>query len=656
MTTPMDKLLLEARKNIESINATVDLLTQYRDTATAQIGEFLRTESGLQLDEDAIRATVRRPYTILPINEHEAWLIHWRGIRGPIFGWVVAQEPAFIKAKVTRTMDLLTPMPAFLKEEMGWRDPDHKAVIDGTRTGIRVTDGDEATFKKRYGQHLGSKNPDGSWKIKGGDSWINLVASLVRDGILPYTPQPVDGAHWQSKVTYNKRLREIIDEKQEKAGYPYIDNAVDEFRNYGAVLLNIPPGSGKTLTTCAVFHHFSGDVLVLADSVMLVDQWRDRVKELAPGTPSNITFSTYQGAAKYLNKKWDLIVWDEAQRLPANTFSKLAFAQTLYRLGLTGSAWREDNRQNLIVALSGKPVAIRWAALVSTGVLKRPEIVVATVPSEAAKVPFVKSLIAKRKGRTMIFCDWIEQGQALADYLGVPFVHGETKDKLERVREAEVCVVSRIGDRGVSFPDLRLVIEVAGAGAAREQFAQRVGRLLHGEFHGKFVTVFNPQEASKYRGRVFGVEAELAGEVDIEFITVGEMKEPTKSARPIPKKSESVRRAVEEPKDEIAKTLAVSSIAAKIKAAQKKLNQRASAYVPKVMRFCWSSSLSVQDIMDALGINNDETRRNIRAACEACVGAGLMAVSKSITYLDSKYYVSIKEIERLKKLQNLKGI
>lgn len=163
-----------ANSAITTINKALADLAMFRDEATAEIAKYLRVDSGIELDLDAIRATLTRPYTILPINEHEAWLIHWRGVKMPIFGWVVAQEPAFIKAKVTRSMDLLTPLPGWMKDEMGWKPPEHKAVIDGTRTGIQITEGDETSFKRKYGQHIGQRQADGSYKIKGGDAWIKL--------------------------------------------------------------------------------------------------------------------------------------------------------------------------------------------------------------------------------------------------------------------------------------------------------------------------------------------------------------------------------------------------------------------------------------------------------------------------------------------------
>jgi hypothetical protein len=641
--------LVSAQTAVDVIDQAIADLSHYRDEATATIAQYLRVDQGIDLDLDAIQATLTRPYTLLPINEHESWLIHWRGVKMPIFGWVVAQEPAFLKARVTRSMDLLTPLPGWMKQELGWKDPEHKAVIDGTRTGIQVTEGDEQSFRRRYGKHLGAKQSDGTIKIKGGDAWIKLVAALVRDGILPYSPMPVAAEHWnQDSSNIPAVLWDIIEKKQREAADPYITRAVSEFMSKGAVFVGYPPGSGKTLTTCLILNHFKGRVLLLADTTMLIDQWRDRLQKFAPA--ADVTLSTYQGAQKYIAQEWDLIVADEAQRLPANTFSRLAFIKTKYRLGLSGTAWREDDRQHLIVALSGFPVAIRWAEMIQAGVLRRPRIIVATVQNEAAKTIYVKQLVSKRKGRALIFCDWIEQGQALANALDVPFVHGASPRKLQTIEESEVCVVSRIGDRGISLPDLRLVIEVAGAGAAREQFAQRVGRLLHGSFEGEFITIFTPEEAAKYRGRVFGVEAELAGEVDIEFVDVGNVTAVTASksngrqerhARTTTRRAESKQA----PKDEIDRILALPPVAAKITRAQSLLPSDSANFVLQVIRYCWSMSLSSQEIAEKRGLTGDRTLSRWATVCRALANQKLLILDA-----DGRYRTNQAEIERLKKL------
>ena len=639
---------LEAARNaLQILDENIGYLTKYRDETTAEIAQYLRVDKGIELDVDAIRATLTRPYTIIPINEHEAWLIHWRGIKMPIFGWVVSQEPAFIKAKVTRSMDLLTPFPAWMKDELGWKPPAHQAIIDGTHTNISLTEGDETTFKRRYGQFIGGKQEDGTFKIKGGDAWIKLVAALVRDGILPYASTPVAKEHWNPNAKSTIVLKD------------YQIPVADEFLRTGAVLANLPPGAGKTFITLYILQHFIGRVLILADTTILIDQWRDRIRTYAPN--ADVTLSTYQGASKYLKEEWDLLVPDEAQRLPANTFSKLAFIKTRYRFGLTGTPWREDERQFLITALSGKPVSIRWSELIASGILRRPRIIIATVSNETEKTKYVKSLLSKRKGRVLIFCDWIEQGQELADALDVPFIHGGTTRKLEKVQENDVCVVSRIGDRGLDLPDLRMVIEVAGAGSAREQFAQRVGRLLHGQFAGEFITVFTPEEAAKYRGRIFGVESELAGEVDIEFIAVGNVAEKEKLKVPKVRSAKSMRRSTlsvtrsvsaqleENPADEIASLLSLPAINAKITEAKKSVGETTAAFIERVIRYCWDTALSASDIAEGLGIANKGNRSRLNSACKAAAAMGLLIVDA-----DGRYRVNQDEFNRLKVLSGLR--
>lgn len=110
LQTDWQDKIIQAENAIGALNDSIEFLTKHRDVVTAEIAQYLKASAkGIELDMDAIKATATRPYTVLPINEHEAWLIHWRGVKMPIFGWVVAQESAFIKAKVTRSMDLLTP-------------------------------------------------------------------------------------------------------------------------------------------------------------------------------------------------------------------------------------------------------------------------------------------------------------------------------------------------------------------------------------------------------------------------------------------------------------------------------------------------------------------------------------------------------------------
>ena len=637
----------EAQTAMQTLDRIVKEISEYKESAALEIAKNLRMSGGLDLDPEAIRATVTRPYTLLPINDSEAWLIHWAGVKMPIFGQVIAREKAFIKAKITRTMNLITPLPAWVMDEAGWSAPEHNAVIDSAHSTIQVTNGDELSFRRRYRQFLGARRSEGTFTVKGGDAWIRLVASLVKDGILPYRPTPVDSAHWDANATIPEELAAIIAEKEEQAGFPYIHEAVQEFINLGAVLLNLPPGAGKSLASCLILNHFRGKVLILVDSTFLEGQWHNRLKRWAPR--ANVTVSTYQGAQRYAKEKWDLILPDEAQRLPATTFSKLAFIQTLYRCGLTATPWREDNRQHLIVALCGHPVSISWNRLMALGVLKTPRIVVVTVPTLEAKTGYTKSLLGKHKGRGLIYCDWLEQGENLAKTLDVPFIQGSTKNKLEVLEANKVVVVSRVGDRGLDIRDLNFVIEVAGAGTSREQFAQRVGRLLHSQFNGIFYTVFTPDELTRYRSRLWGVEAETGGAVEIEFIEVGKVpaadsRSRVRAVADVSRKRDNRRKKADE-NDEISQVFTVRAVTAKISQVKRSVGTRTAPYVERVLRYTWSTSLNIDDICDGLAISDPSTRRRIGSACRAAQRAGLMIVDDQ-----QRYKVDLAQIERLRSL------
>lgn len=645
----------QAKSALKIIESTATLLQTYTSDKALEIAKYLRVgKSGIELDPKAIEATLIRPYTLIPINPHEAWMISWGGIKMPIFGYVVAKDGPFIKSRVSRSMDLITPFPTWLKQEMDWKDPEHKVVIDSSYTGVHVLEGDEDSFKKRYGQFLGGKIPGKSagaaseYKIRGGDAWIKLVSALIRDGILPYAPKPVDKAHWNPKAKLDVKLVEILEKLNYEDDRPYIERAVNEWRESGAMLFNIPPGGGKSLIFYIILTYFVGKVLLFADTTPLVEKWEKALKELCPN--ADVTVSTYAGAQKYKDMQWDLILFDEAQRLPANSFSKLAFFKTHYRAGATGTAWREDERQHLIVALCGKPFYIPWEELIATGILKKPRITVSIVKNESAKISYVKNLVSKRKGKALIYCDWIERGNEFANALNAPFINGQTKgNKLQQIEDVDVAVVSKIADRGLSFQDIRLVIEVAFMGKSREQFGQRVGRLLHGDFEGHFHTVFTPDEYEAYKPRILGVELELAGEVDIEYLFIGDVKEPSHS-RPAKSvvhvsKPKVKKAAPEKVLDDVDKVLNIHAIAVKIDQANKNSIKNAVRYTRRVMRYCWKESLSPQEIADGIAATGKNAIAEIKAACMALTDLNLM-----ISHGDGKFIVNQKYLKRLEDL------
>jgi superfamily II DNA or RNA helicase len=81
--------------------------------------------------------------------------------------------------------------------------------------------------------------------------------------------------------------------------------------------------------------------------------------------------------------------------------------------------------------------------------------------------------------KTLVFVELVASGEKISRNFGLPFVYGNTKDRLETIEKSLVTVVSRVGDEGISIKDLERTVEVEFLGGSRRQEAQRAYRLLH---------------------------------------------------------------------------------------------------------------------------------------------------------------------------------
>jgi hypothetical protein len=80
-----------------------------------------------------------------------------------------------------------------------------------------------------------------------------------------------------------------------------------------------------------------------------------------------------------------------------------------------------------------------------------------------------------------LFVDKIEVGERLANILGVPFIHGATKNRIEIAKESKVFIASRVMEMGISIKDLQHIIEVDFLFGSKREEIQRTGRLFHSE-------------------------------------------------------------------------------------------------------------------------------------------------------------------------------
>ncbi|WP_049987798.1 DEAD/DEAH box helicase [Halobellus rufus] len=331
----------------------------------------------------------------------------------------------------------------------------------------------------------------------------------------------------------------VVDDRDLDAGDPldadlnvdlrdYQRDWVERFLEQRSGVLVGPSGAGKTVTAIGVLAAVGGETLVLVPSRELATQWRDELLRHTTLSPEQIgeyhggtkevrpvTIATYQTAGMdrhrslFDSRAWGLIVYDEVHHIPSRIYRRSADLQTKHRLGLSATPVREDDREKEIFTLIGPPIGTDWSKLFDAGYVQEPEVQIRYLPwadefvrnewasadgpdkhrlaaENPEKIEETQRLLDAHSDRkALVFADWLDQGEALADALEVPFVSGEMPHhRRERVFESfregdlDTLVISRVGDEGIDLPSAEVAIVASGLGGSRRQGAQRAGRTM----------------------------------------------------------------------------------------------------------------------------------------------------------------------------------
>ena len=308
---------------------------------------------------------------------------------------------------------------------------------------------------------------------------------------------------------------------------PYQQAWLDGFLETGSGVLVGPPGSGKTVTALAIAAAVGGETLILVPGRELAAQWReellahttlgsDQIGEYHGGEKrvAPVTIATYRTAGMdrhrqlFDSRRWGLIVYEECHHIPSTVFRRSASLQTSHRLGLTSTPVRESDDEEEIFTLIGPPIGTDWEALFEAGYVAEPVVELRYLPwtdddarneyvgsegrerrrlaaTNPAKIEEVRWLLGTTDGQALIFVEYLDQGRAIADAAGAPFVSGQTPHArrealFEQFREGALpaLVVSRVGDEGIDLPGAEVAIVASGLRGSRRQGAQRAGRTM----------------------------------------------------------------------------------------------------------------------------------------------------------------------------------
>lgn len=470
----------------KQFNEAQDKLKAFEDILRARRINLERT---LTEKADAVRWSRFRP-EFLPAFIEEPYIIEpFRfGKGGDIIEWRV-YIPKMVEFQVGRlerathsynvwTVNQYMRWFAEIPEELEDRFPQvdlHLQVSDGILS-ILPEETDRA-FEK-YRDFVIKREGPGAIRIKKGSEW-ELIAKILEDGCLPFTPQPVN----EQDLRDNSKGGFALNPDWSMRDYQ--KEAWSTFLEYGAIGIYWPFGTGKSEFGLELCDQLKGPKLIIAGSSgSLREQWRKRLELMPQKRRSECHVVVYQSRSEIdrlikKHKEFTLIIFDESAHLPAKTFMRLSTIPTKYRLGLTGSPYREDGHINYIMALTGYPMGLAWSQFVTEGIISLAQIQVHVVQKLRHKLSILDQLLKRDLGKTLIFSDSLDLGDSIAKKYGLEWVHGGTTNRLEKIEKNERVVVSRVGDEGISIPTIDTIIEIDFLGGSRAQALQRAGRLQH---------------------------------------------------------------------------------------------------------------------------------------------------------------------------------
>jgi DNA or RNA helicases of superfamily II len=478
-------LFEKSRQQLGDLNTSLEQIHELVAQREGQLTEYERELTLTGIDPSSFQLFMKKPYMLRPIKEDRYELIVPRFLDLGA-GWPARQDGEYNIFLVSRFIDLIAPLPEWLRKDLNFEKPPHKVHLDGD--WLVVDGGDPNDVWRSLGGGKRFSARDGSRLRIVRAHRFQVLRDLIRQGVLPYTPQPVS-AQLLRAAGENIVLRE----KQQRD--------FETFLQLGAVSVFATGGAGKTYFGMYAMDRICGPKVVLAPRKSILEQWEARLRAYCPRALDEVEFRTYQSLRnRPLNGHYNLIVYDEIQHMPAEMGLRAAQVDSASRIGLSATPWREDGNEDLIPALCGQPVGVDWPSGAPA------ETTVWLVGSETDKFNLTEQLASQpTSGKTMIFVYRLDIGERLAKRLNVPFIHGATSNQYEKIQAANTFVISKVGDAGISINATR-VIELDWLGG-RAEAGQRALRTQHADERGELHIIMTREEYRRSSSRLAALAA-----------------------------------------------------------------------------------------------------------------------------------------------------
>jgi DNA excision repair protein ERCC-3 len=455
-----------------------------------------QVELAKNCDKDLLKDFFEEFWIIYPSEKESEWFVAVPKFMPFSVGWLSHTTKGYNIFQINKYTNWLGEVPLSLRKELEIKEPEKIFVSDDN---LIFDEGKEQEVMDKYGEKLSSISK-GTAKIKRGKEF-DLIAQIIENGSLPFIPKPVE----------SKDIREYVGTIDFKGKFEFQRKTWEQFLKTGALGIYWMTGAGKDIFSTYILDRIKvNDLpnLYVSPNLSILEQMKTEyfpkyaprlIKQIETG---ELVMATYQSYDKLKDKEYGLIVFGECHVLPADSFSRLSTLKCKYRLGQSATPYREDGKTNYIFALTGYPTGLNWQEMMRLLGKKYHDVNVYIVSNVQQKIALTSKLLKDRK--TIIFVNLIDIGEKIANQLGVPFIHGATKNRMEIAKESKIFVASRVMELGISLKDLEHIIEVDFLFGSRREELQRTGRLFHSEHAKQHDIIMTKEEFEQYGKRLHG--------------------------------------------------------------------------------------------------------------------------------------------------------
>lgn len=291
--------------------------------------------------------------------------------------------------------------------------------------------------------------------------------------------------------------------------YQWQVNAVKAAISSDRGIISAPTGTGKSLAMKLLILNLNVKTLIVVPSLEIKKQLSE-VVNLPQVTIENIDSPRLKQLTDF-----DCLIIDEAHHVAAKTYHKLnktAWKGIYHRFFFTATPFRNNADETLLFeAIAGELIyTLTYKEAISANYIAPVEAYYLETPKKATDTytwaQVYSELVVNNEDRNLLLSNLMNQlksankatlclvrevkhGKILAELTGVPFVSGEddeSRDFIRQFNSGEITAVigtTAIIGEGIDTKPCEYVI-IAGAGKAKSQFMQQVGRAVR-RYQGK---------------------------------------------------------------------------------------------------------------------------------------------------------------------------